>query len=146
MADEHVRSIRLDIQRVDSADVVRWQDEALCIGHQATFDLSRYSGEIGESDRRTRAELKQEVREKRELAEPICFECPVYNECWFDAYNHLPVSVIQAGAVLTSAAEGRRKRQLEEALIRQQDWIRKRQIARWREERSGDSQRESEAG
>lgn len=141
---EQGRAFQLSVS-VDWADIIRWQDQALCHGMEDVFDFRRFSGEIGDSDKTTRAELREEVREKKRLAEPICFSCPVFNECWFDAYARLPVSVFQAGAALTSGAEEQRRLRLEEALIKQQNWYRNKKVAEWRKRRA-DSFRDSEAG
>ena len=128
--------LELGTDYTDWEEIVRWQDLALCHGMEDLFDFRRFSGEIGDSAKGKREELRNEIRDKKEIAEPICFECPVFNECWFDAYERLPVSVFQAGAALTSASEERRKATLEESLIRQQSWHRRKSIREWRESRS----------
>lgn len=140
MADEETPGvssayqIELGIDYTDWEEIVRWQDLGLCHGMTDLFDFRRFSGEIGDSNKASRRELRDEVREKKKRAEPICFECPVFNECWFDAYERLPISVFQAGAALTSAAEEQRRARLEESLVKQQSWFRNKSIRKWREE------------
>lgn len=84
-------------------DHVRWQDDGLCHGMWSIFDLPQRPDGTGDRKR---------YREHLRWARPICFECPVFQECWDDAYDNHSQGVVQAGALLGHTFGAVRKRRL----------------------------------
>lgn len=96
----------------------QWQDDALCHDMHEVFDLAT---PFNNEDRaRTRSENKYRTATARK----ICFECPVFQECWDDAItaDAIPVGVIRAGARLVSAFQKVREKALMNAQIRYQNY------------------------
>jgi len=77
-------------------DVHTWKDDAVCHGMSDLFDLATEIPRTKEE----RAGIKQDNRYKLAAARPLCFSCPVFEECWNDAYDNGDVGVIRAGALL----------------------------------------------
>lgn len=83
----------------------RWQNEALCHGLYEVFDL--VDGQ-GQGD----ASAAHENKYRLKAARKICFECPVFQDCWDDAFMTLPRSVIRAGARLSNGFAKTREEKL----------------------------------
>lgn len=111
---------------VDWQDRIRWQDYALCHDRQDIFELPHVNGEIGESGPKQHAALRDFLDEKLPVARAICNDCPVFDACWAQAYETLPVGVIRAGAPMSTYVEAQRKKKLERSLADHQRHIRNR--------------------
>lgn len=73
-----------------------WKDRANCHGLHDLFDLEGDPKFTKEARRERRHDNKYKIRTAREL----CFACPVFEECWNDAYDHEDIGVIRAAALL----------------------------------------------
>jgi len=54
-----------------------WQNQAACRGK----DVDVFFPELSDDKGKTKEQLKEELRVKKELAKRICFNCPVREEC-----------------------------------------------------------------
>lgn len=88
-----------------------WRYEALCHEQYDVFDLHT------ENNHTQTIEQKIENRYRIRAARRICFECPVFQQCHEDALERLPISVVQAGARLSSPFAKQRERALLRAHI-----------------------------
>ena len=98
----------LPILTGDNRDVDTWRDEGRCQNLYPIFDLP------DQDDVRSRRRRMVINREHIAVARPICFECPVFKECWDDAYDNVDntLGVIRAGALLNSPVKKQRLKRL----------------------------------
>lgn len=94
------------ILSLSNSDVESWRDLGLCRGLFHIYDLPD-----SEMSRKKRFAANQE---RVRLARPICFECPVFQKCWDDAYDNIDNTegVIRAGALLHSSVVKQRIKRL----------------------------------
>ena len=93
---------------IPEEDVRTWKDRALCHGLSAIFDLEESAGITKIPVIRSRAENKARLQVAREL----CDDCPVFQECWNDAWENDAVGVIRAGTALGSDVLAIRRKRL----------------------------------
>lgn len=76
-----------------------WKDRANCHGLHDLYDLDMELVPTKKGRRQRRRENKYKLRTARVL----CYSCPVFEECWNDAYDHGDEGVIRAAALLDNA-------------------------------------------
>lgn len=92
----------------EEINVETWKDLAECHGMTYLYDLNTNKAQT----RSERQSMFAENRYKLATARPICFRCPVFEECWNDAYDQDDVGVIRAGALLNSEIKALRVKRL----------------------------------
>ena len=102
-------------------DIHKWKLAGLCNGSPNLFDLEE-EDKFGEPGAR-----KRNAKRAKE-AKPICFQCPVFDECSEDALANVKTvnGVIRAGARLGNGFASKRKLALELAKAERDHYRRRR--------------------
>lgn len=102
-------------------DIHKWKLDGLCNGSPDLFDLEE-EDKFGAPGAR-----KRNIKRVKE-AKPICFQCPVFNECSEDALANVKMvnGVIRAGARLGNGFASKRRLALELAKAEREHYWRHR--------------------
>ena len=90
-----------------------WRDDALCHGMYEMFDLQELTN-AGQMRTVQRRDDAYRVRAARN----VCYECPVFQECWDEALVEMPTGVIRAGARLGNIFLKKREEAMNQSMAR----------------------------
>lgn len=101
----------LILSQTSNDDEERWQDKALCHGAESLFDIPDdtevdydYLLEDPVARKQYHRARAEEVQYRRRAAKKLCYECPVFQECWDDAFHGPDGKVPDYGVIRAATA------------------------------------------